>query len=48
MDLEKSMTKYEINTSKFFDLPDFKDIGWVDLVKEHKKRYNKKFRRCTK
>ena len=30
------MTKYEINTSKFFDLPDFKDIGWVDLVKEAK------------
>ena len=41
MDLEKSMTKYEINTSKFFDLPDFKDIGWIDLVKEAKKNTTK-------
>ena len=31
------MTKYEKNVSKFFDLPDFEDIGWVDLVKEAKK-----------
>ena len=30
------MTKYEKNVSKFFDLPDFEDIGWVDLVKEAK------------